>query len=147
MQKFWNVEHPAPQSKIDALQAHFFSGSPPPRRRETKKRSRRSIHMLNFTYEDDIKIKYEQVVGISRTYYLSKETISRPPQSRETIPLNRIDAAESMSVQLLRLCKARLLFNIHDHCWVDMPTGSFHNFLEQYMRPIPVWRPWKPASG
>jgi hypothetical protein len=42
-------------------------------------------------YEDDIKIKYKQVVGISRTYYLSKETISRPPQSRETIPSNMED--------------------------------------------------------
>jgi hypothetical protein len=61
-------------------------GHPPPRRREAY---RRSIHMLNFTYEDDIKIKYKQVSVISRTYYryLSKETISRPPQSRETIPL------------------------------------------------------------
>jgi hypothetical protein len=48
----------------------------------------RSIHMLNFTYEDNIKIKYKQVAGISRTYYLSKETISRPTQSRETIPFN-----------------------------------------------------------
>jgi hypothetical protein len=43
--------------------------------------------MLNFTYEDDIKIKNKHVEGISRTFYLSTETISRPPKSRETIPL------------------------------------------------------------
>jgi hypothetical protein len=55
--------------------------------KETKKRCRRNIHTLNFTREDAIKIKYYQVVGISRTYYLSIETISRPPQSRETVPL------------------------------------------------------------
>jgi hypothetical protein len=57
---------------------------PPPRRRETY---RRSIHMLNFTYEGNIKIKNEHV---ARTFYLSTETISRPPQSRETIPLKPI---------------------------------------------------------
>jgi hypothetical protein len=44
--------------------------------------------MLNFTYEDDIKIKNKHFAGISRTYYLPIQTISRPPQSRETIPLN-----------------------------------------------------------
>jgi hypothetical protein len=56
-----------------------------PRRRETY---RPSIHMLNFTYENDIKIKNKHVAGISRTFfYLSTETISRPLQSRETIPL------------------------------------------------------------
>jgi hypothetical protein len=47
------------------------------------------IHMLNFTYADDIKIKYKQAAGISRTYYLSKGTISRPPKSRDTISLKR----------------------------------------------------------
>jgi hypothetical protein len=46
--------------------------------------------MLNFKYEDDIKIKNKHVPGMSRTFYLSKETISRPPQSRETIPLIKI---------------------------------------------------------
>jgi hypothetical protein len=50
--------------------------------------------MLNFTYEDDIKIKYKHVAGISRTYYLSKETISRLPQSRETIPLKALTINE-----------------------------------------------------
>jgi hypothetical protein len=44
--------------------------------------------MFNFTYEDDIKIKSKHVAGISRTFHLSIETLSRPPQSRETIPLN-----------------------------------------------------------
>jgi hypothetical protein len=43
--------------------------------------------MMNFLYEEDIKIKHKQVAGISSTFYLSTETISRPPQSRETIPL------------------------------------------------------------
>jgi hypothetical protein len=61
-------------------------GHPPPRRRE---KYGRSMHVLNFTYEDNIKIKYKQAAGISRTYYLSKETISRPLQSRETIPLSQ----------------------------------------------------------
>jgi hypothetical protein len=44
--------------------------------------------MLNITYEDDIKIKSKHVAGISRTFHLSIETLSRSPQSRETIPLN-----------------------------------------------------------
>jgi hypothetical protein len=44
-------------------------------------------YMLNFSYEDDIKIKNKHVVGVSRTFYLSTETISRPPQSEATIPL------------------------------------------------------------
>jgi hypothetical protein len=43
--------------------------------------------MLNFTYEYDVKIKNKHVAGISKTSYLSTETIRRPPQSRETIPL------------------------------------------------------------
>jgi hypothetical protein len=43
----------------------------------------------NFTYEDDIKIENKHVAGILRTFYLSTETISRPPQSRETIPLKQ----------------------------------------------------------
>jgi hypothetical protein len=46
--------------------------------------------MLNFTYEDDVKIKNKHVAGVSRTYYLSIETISRPPQSRDTIHLKGI---------------------------------------------------------
>jgi hypothetical protein len=44
--------------------------------------------VLNFTNEDDIKIKNKHVAGLSMTYYLSIKTISMPPQSRETIPLN-----------------------------------------------------------
>jgi hypothetical protein len=46
--------------------------------------------MLNFTYKDDLKIKNKHVAGISRTFYLSIETIRRPThsQSRETILLN-----------------------------------------------------------
>jgi hypothetical protein len=47
----------------------------------------KSSHMLNFTYEDDLKLKKKHVAGVSRTFYLSTEAISRPPQSRETIPL------------------------------------------------------------
>jgi hypothetical protein len=34
--------------------------------------------MLNFTYEEDVKIKNKHVAGISRTFYLSIETIRRP---------------------------------------------------------------------
>jgi hypothetical protein len=45
-------------------------------------------YMLNFTYEDDTKIKNKHVTGISRTYYISIQSISRPTQSRETIPLS-----------------------------------------------------------
>jgi hypothetical protein len=45
------------------------------------------VHMLNFTYKDAIKIKNKHDAGISRTFYLSTETIRRPPQSRETIHL------------------------------------------------------------
>jgi hypothetical protein len=74
------ASRPAPQEQKRRPQDH-----PPPRRRETY---RRSIHMLNFTYEDDITIKNKHVAGISRTFYLSTETISGSPQSRQTISLN-----------------------------------------------------------
>jgi hypothetical protein len=75
------------RSKKDVSRSKFSLVHPPPKRRVAKKRYRRSTHMLNFTYEDDVKIKNKHVPGVSRTYYLSIETISRPPQSRETIPL------------------------------------------------------------
>jgi hypothetical protein len=42
--------------------------------------------LLNFTYEDDYKIENKYVAGIYRTLQLTTETISRPPQSSETIP-------------------------------------------------------------
>jgi hypothetical protein len=50
-------------------------------------RWRLSIHMLNFTSEDDFKIENKYVADISRTLNLSTDTISGPPQSRETITL------------------------------------------------------------
>jgi hypothetical protein len=78
--------HPAPQEQKRHHRRKFSLDHPPPMKRETYWRS---IHMLNFTYEDDIKIKNKHVAGISRTFYLSTETISRPPQSCETIPLNQ----------------------------------------------------------
>jgi hypothetical protein len=56
--------------------------------------------MLNFTYEDDIKIKNKHVAGISRTYYLPIQTISRPLQSRETIPLKGILTTKVLRVLL-----------------------------------------------
>jgi hypothetical protein len=74
--------HHDPQAPKRHPQAHFFLGHPP------KKNDAGEAYMLNFTYEDDIKIKNKYVAGISRTFYLSTETFSRPPQSRETIPLN-----------------------------------------------------------
>jgi hypothetical protein len=43
--------------------------------------------MLHFTFEEDFKIKNKYVAGISRTICLSTQTINRPPQSRETVPL------------------------------------------------------------
>jgi hypothetical protein len=64
--------------------SNFSAGHPPPWRRDTY---RPCTHVSNFTYADDIKIKNKHVAGIPRTFYLSTETISRPPQSRETIPL------------------------------------------------------------
>jgi hypothetical protein len=39
--------------------------------------------MSYFTYEDDVKIKNKHAAGISI------ENISRPPQSREIIPLKK----------------------------------------------------------
>jgi hypothetical protein len=42
-------------------------------------------------------------VVISRTYYQTNKTISRPPQSRETIPLN-----------LLAKCATKLEFDNYD---------------------------------
>jgi hypothetical protein len=43
--------------------------------------------MFNFNYEDGFKINYKYFPAISRALYLSTETISRPPQFHETIPL------------------------------------------------------------
>jgi hypothetical protein len=37
-----------------------------------------------------LRLKIKLVAGISRTFYLSIETIRRPPQSRETIPLKAV---------------------------------------------------------
>jgi hypothetical protein len=42
---------------------------------------------LYSTYEDDSRIKNKYAACIFETFYLSTETISRPPISRETIPL------------------------------------------------------------
>jgi hypothetical protein len=78
------INRPPQSRETIPLKTGFPPDHPPPRRRATY---RRSLHMLIFTYEDDIKIKNYHVAGISRTFYLSTETISRPPQSRETIPL------------------------------------------------------------
>jgi hypothetical protein len=46
------------------------------------------INMFNFRYEDGFKINNKYFPAISRILYLSTETISRPPLSHETIPLN-----------------------------------------------------------
>jgi hypothetical protein len=55
-------------------------------------RRRKYIHMLNFEYEDDIRIKnkYFATIYYIGTSYLSNKTINRPPQSHETIPLRHI---------------------------------------------------------
>jgi hypothetical protein len=50
--------------------------------------------MLNFTYEDDIKIKNNFDAGIFRNLYLSNGITSRPSQSRDTIPLNILNDDE-----------------------------------------------------
>jgi hypothetical protein len=46
--------------------------------------------MFNFNYEDGFKINYKYFPAISRALYLSTETISRPPQFHETIPLSLV---------------------------------------------------------
>jgi hypothetical protein len=79
--------HPAPQEQKRRPQEQIFPGSPSSWRRETRQRCRRNIHMLSFTYEDEIKIKSKHVSGIPRTFHLPIETLSRPPQSRETVHL------------------------------------------------------------
>jgi hypothetical protein len=45
------------------------------------------ISISNFRHEDGFKINNKYFPAISRTLYLSTETISRPQQSHETIPL------------------------------------------------------------
>jgi hypothetical protein len=55
--------------------------------------------MLNFVYEDYIKIRNKYFLAISRILlyvYLSKKTISRPPQSHETILLTYSDEFKVM---------------------------------------------------
>jgi hypothetical protein len=44
-------------------------------------------YMLNFVHADNIKIRKKYYPAISWVLYLSKKTISRSPQSHETIPL------------------------------------------------------------
>jgi hypothetical protein len=44
--------------------------------------------MFNFRYEDGFKISKTYFPAISRKLYLSTETISKPSQSHETIPLS-----------------------------------------------------------
>jgi hypothetical protein len=89
---------PPLRSRKDARRQKFSPDHPPPRRRQTYQRS---IHMLNFTYEDDIKIKNKHVAGISRTFYLVTETISRLPQSRETIPLRSTSVQQQIKTFLV----------------------------------------------
>jgi hypothetical protein len=57
--------------------------------------------VLNFTYEDNIKIKNKYVAGISRTFYLATETISRPSQSGETIYLSIVDSGWKIAASIL----------------------------------------------
>jgi hypothetical protein len=66
---------PPRTSKKDTRRRKFSLDHSPPKRRETY---RGSIHMLNFTYEDAIKIKNKHVAGISRTFYLSAISRSLP---------------------------------------------------------------------
>jgi hypothetical protein len=47
------------------------------------------INMLNFRYEDGVKINNNYFPALSRELSLSTETISKPPQSHETIPLKQ----------------------------------------------------------
>jgi hypothetical protein len=78
------VKKSRPAEHKRRLRSNFSGDHPPLRRRNTY---RPCTHVSNFTYEDDIKIKNKNLAGIPRPFYLSTETISRPPQSRETIPL------------------------------------------------------------
>jgi hypothetical protein len=89
------------RGKKDVRRSKFSQVHPPPRRRETYKWYRRSIHKLNFTYEDDFKIKNKHAAGVSTTFYLSPETISRPPQPRETIPLSGALSGNVLSDKIL----------------------------------------------
>jgi hypothetical protein len=63
--------------------------------------------MSKLTCEDEIKIKNKYVAGISRTFYLSIETINRPPQFRETIPLTTIFFAFEDKIRGFFLCKKK----------------------------------------
>jgi hypothetical protein len=46
-----------------------------------------SMHLLNFEYENAIKLKNKWLAAISRTLNLSTDTISRPPQYRKAVLL------------------------------------------------------------
>jgi hypothetical protein len=85
--------------------------------------------MLNFTYEDDIKIKNKHVEGISRTYYLPIQTISRPPPISWEYPFNLLKIRGPIlptGCQALNLgeifCAWCLTQNIKDKS--NMPDGS-----------------------
>jgi hypothetical protein len=69
---------------------------PPSRRRVTRGKiapavltvlAKHTYVEMYCTYEGDIKFKTEHDAGISWTFCLSIETINRPPQAREAIPL------------------------------------------------------------
>jgi hypothetical protein len=90
--------------------------------------------MFNFNYEDGFKINYKYFPAISRALYLSTETISRPPQFHETIPLSLVfeqifsyDLGQGMDIGQInhgkcfslihRTCKAcKIVFHNNKSC-------------------------------
>jgi hypothetical protein len=68
--------------------------------------------MLNFVHEDDNKIRNKYFPAITRILYLSKKTLSRPPQSHETIPLIQIIREGGGGYHGVKCCAALTSLNL-----------------------------------
>jgi hypothetical protein len=84
-------------------------------------------NMFNFRYEDGFKINNNYFLAITRILYLSTETISKPPQSHETIPFNHIIF---MIMYLVLDVKYIMLTKIHGSpfVWVSLAIFTFLQF-------------------
>jgi hypothetical protein len=58
------------------------------------------INFLNFNFENGFEIKNNHDPGISRILSQSNKTFSRPPQSRETVPLNLPRLLGSLKIRI-----------------------------------------------
>jgi hypothetical protein len=89
-------------------------GHPPPRRRDT---FRPSIHMWDFTHEDDIKIKNKYVAGTSRTtvyIYLLKPSTGLSHLGRLSLQTSAADPEPARNIFYKKFCSRNKKLNDMD---------------------------------